>query len=79
MDEQCWAYHLLWTIFLLRQDPREAILLIFGGRALIFFVWKPFANYEKWKMKPLLRSDDHLEDAKMSKKGTSLRRIELFY
>ena len=26
-----------------------------------------------------MRSGDHLGDAKMSKKGTSLRRIELFY
>ena len=26
-----------------------------------------------------MRSGDHLGEAKMSKKGTSLRRIELFY
>ena len=27
----------------------------------------------------LMRSDHHVGDAKMSKKGTSLRRIKLFY
>ena len=35
----------------LRQDPLEAILVIFGRRALIFFVWKLL---EKWTMTPLL-------------------------
>ena len=33
------------------QDPLEAILVIFGRRALIFFVWKLL---EKIKMTPLL-------------------------
>ena len=33
---------------LLRQDPLEAILVIFGRRALIFFVWKLLEKYEKW-------------------------------
>ena len=34
---------------LLRQDPLEAILVIFGRRALIFcFVWKLLKKYEKW-------------------------------
>ena len=28
--------------------PLEAILVIFGRRALIFFVWKLLENYEKW-------------------------------
>ena len=32
----------------LRQDPLEAILVIFGRRALIFFVWKRSEKYEKW-------------------------------
>ena len=32
----------------LRQDPLEAILVIFGRRALIFFVWKLLEKYEKW-------------------------------
>ena len=29
------------------QDPLEAILVIFGRRALIFFVWKLFEKNEK--------------------------------
>ena len=32
----------------LRQDPLEAILVIFGRRALIFFVWKLLEKNEKW-------------------------------
>ena len=32
----------------LRQDPLEAILVIFGRRALIFFVWKLLKKNEKW-------------------------------
>ena len=36
----------------LRQDPLEAILVIFGRRALIFFCLK--ALEKKWKMTPLL-------------------------
>ena len=32
----------------LRQDPLEAILVIFGCRALIFFVWKLLKKNEKW-------------------------------
>ena len=60
----------------LRQDPLEAILVIFGRRALIFFCLKALGK----KMKNdttfvRMRSGDHLGDAKMSKKGTSLRRI----
>ena len=36
---------------LLRQDPPplEAILVIFGRRALIFFVWKLLEKNEKWR------------------------------
>ena len=60
----------------LRQDPLEAILVIFGRRALIFFLfessWKKMKNDATFVR---MRSDDHLGDAKMSKKGTSLRRI----
>ena len=61
----------------LRQDPPlEAILVIFGRRALIFFLLERSSK----KMKNdttfvRMRSGDHLGDAKMSKKGTSLRRI----
>ena len=29
-------------------SPIEAILVIFGRRALIFFVWKLLEKYEKW-------------------------------
>ena len=40
----CLHYKLL---FFLRQDPLEAILVIFGRRALIYFVWKFLEKYEK--------------------------------
>ena len=33
----------------LRQDPLEAILVIFGRRALIFFVWTLLEKNEKWR------------------------------
>ena len=60
----------------LRQDPLEAILVIFGRRALSFFLfessWKNMKNDTTFVR---MRSGDHLGDAKMSKKGTSLRRI----
>ena len=56
--------------------PLEAILVIFGRRALIFFFvessWKKMKNDATFVR---MRSGDHLGDAKMSKKGTSLRRI----
>ena len=62
--------------FSLRQDPLEAILVIFGRRALILFLfessWKKMKNETTFVR---MRSGDHLGDAKMSKKGTSLRRI----
>ena len=60
----------------LRQDPLEAILVIFGHRALIFFLFE--SSWEKMKNDTTfarMRSGDHLGDAKMSKKGTSLRQI----
>ena len=60
--------------------PLEAILVTFGRRALIFFLfessWKKMKNDATFVR---MRSGDHLGDAKMSKKGTSLRRIYLFY
>ena len=59
----------------LRQDPLEAILVIFGRRALIFFVWKLLEKMKNDTTFVRMRSGDHLGDAKMSKKGTSLRRI----
>ena len=56
--------------------PLEAILVIFGRRALIFFLfessWKKMKNDTTFVR---MRSGDRLGDAKMSKKGTSLRRI----
>ena len=65
-----------WVFFtFLRQDPLEAILVIFGRRALIFLFqssWKKMKNDATFVR---MRSGDHLGDAKMSKKGTSLRRI----
>ena len=71
-----------WSLFSplsshLRQDPPlEAILVIFGHRALIFFLfessWKKMKNDTTFVR---MRSGDHLGDAKMSKKGTLLRRI----
>ena len=65
-----------WTAKGLRQDPLEAILVIFGRRALIFFLfessWKNMKNDTTFVR---MCSGDHLGDARMSKKGTSLRRI----
>ena len=56
--------------------PPEAILVIFGRRALIFFLfessWKKMKNDATFVR---MRTGDHLGDAKMSKKGTSLRGI----
>ena len=60
----------------LASSPLEAILVIFGCKALIFFLfessWKNIKNDTTFVR---MRSGDHLGDAKMSKKGTSLRRI----
>ena len=54
----------------------EAILVVFGRRVLIFFFfessWKNMKNDTTFVR---MRSGDHLGDAKMSKKGTSLLRI----
>ena len=57
------------------QDPLEAILVIFGRRALIFFCLKALEKNKNDTTFVRMRSGDHLGDAKMSKKGTSLRRI----
>ena len=54
--------------------PLEAILVIFGRRALIFFLFE--SSWKKMKNDATLvrmRSGGHLGDAKMSKTGTSLR------
>ena len=54
----------------IRQDPLEAILVIFGRRALIFFLfessWKKMKN-DTTGMR--MRSSDHFGDAKMSKRA----------
>ena len=59
----------------LRQDPLEAILVIFGRTAFIFFFlfessWKNMKNDTNFVR---MRSGDHLGDAKISKKGSLLR------
>ena len=59
----------------LRQDPLEAILVIFSRRALIFFVWKLLEKMKNDTTFVRMHSGDHLGEAKMAKKGTSLRRI----
>ena len=48
----CQNWFPLKSLFRLRQDPLEAILIIFGRRALIFFCLKALGK--KWKMTPLL-------------------------
>ena len=58
----------------LRQDPLEASLVVFGRRALFFFessskIMKNDTTFV------CMRSGDHLGDAKMSERGTSLCRI----
>ena len=60
----------------LRQDPPlEAILVIFGRRALIFFCLKALGKMKNDATLVRMRSGDHLGDAKTSKTDTSLRRI----
>ena len=59
-----------------RTAPLEAILVIFGHRALIFFCLKALGKKMKNDTNFVrMRSGDRLGDAKMSKNGTSLRRI----
>ena len=72
-----WGYKIAPGVFPenLRQVPLEASLVIFGRRALIFSLessWKSMKNDTTFAR---MRSGDHLGDAKMSKMGTSLRRI----
>ena len=72
-----WAWISFWIEFNnIRQDPLEAILVIFGRRTLFFFLFE--SSWENMKNDTTfvrMRSGDHFGDAKMSKKGTSLRRI----
>ena len=64
----------MFVVKCVKAGPLEGILVIFGRRALIFLFE---SSWKKWKMTTFerLRSGDHLADAKMSKTGTSLRRI----
>ena len=55
--------------------PPEAILVIFGRRALIFLFESSWKKNENDTTFVRMRSGYHLGDAKMSKEGTSLRRI----
>ena len=52
----------------LRQDPLEAILVIFGRRALIFLFESSWKNMKNDTTFVRMRSGDPLGDAKMSKK-----------
>ena len=64
------------TLLIKAGPPFEAILVIFGRRALISLLfessWKKMKNDATFVR---MRSGDHLGNAKMLKKGTSLRRI----
>ena len=59
----------------MKQSVLEAILVIFGHRALIFLFESSWKNVKNDTTFVRMRSGDHLGYAKMSKKGTSLRRI----
>ena len=60
---------------IVKAGPLEAILAIFGGSFLLFLFeesWKIMKNDTTFVR---MRSSDQLGDAKMAKKGTSLRWI----
>ena len=61
----------------LKAGPLEAILVIFGHHIepQFFFFWKLLEKMKSDTTFVRMRSGDHLGDAKMSKTGTSLRRI----
>ena len=61
--------------FSFKAGPLGAILVIFGGRALIFLFESSWKNMKFDTTCVCMRSGEHLGDAKMSKKGTLLRRI----
>ena len=63
------------TIYKAGPPPPKAIIVTFGRRALIFFVWKLLEKMKTDTTFVHMRSGDHIGDAKMSKKGTLLRRI----
>ena len=64
--------------FYFKAGPLEAILVIFGRRALNFFVRKLLEKNEKRHHFCRMLSGDHLGDEKMSKKVISFRRILTF-
>ena len=53
------------SIFKAGPPPLEAILVIFGRRALIFFCWKGLEKMKNDATFVRMRSGDHLGDAKM--------------
>ena len=59
----------------IKAGPLKAILVIFGRRALIVLFESSWKNMKIDTTFVRMRSGDHLGDAKMSKKGTSPRRI----
>ena len=62
-----------------RQDPLEAILVIFGRRALIFFfVWKHLEKYENDTTFVRLRSCDHFETQKCRKRAPRSTEFNFF-
>ena len=65
----CFKYGAKWNKYLLRQDPLEAILVIFGRRALIFFVWKLLEKMKNDNTFVRMRSGDHLETQKCRKRA----------
>ena len=54
-------------------SPFEAISVLFGRRALIFFVWKLLEKDENDTAFVRMSSGDHIGDAKMSKKSNVAR------
>ena len=62
----------------LRWDALEGLSINFGRTSLIFCL-KNCKIMKNDTTSMRMRSGDHFGDAKMSKKGTLLRRIYLFY
>ena len=62
-------------VSILRQDPLENILDIFGRIFLNYFFESSWKNVRNDTTFVRMRSGDLLRDEKMSKKGTSLRQV----
>ena len=54
---------------MIKAGPLEAILVIFGRKALFLFVWKVLEKKKNDATFVRMRSGDHLGDSKMLKKG----------